>query len=97
MDGGGGGAASAGLGERVWTQLVARNHGPEGLPSTLQDSQETPGWTDGLEFVRLNPSDWPAVCPDRHREAIHHLILLSLSLSLFSLLLTTLLLSQKIS
>ncbi|RAH55944.1 hypothetical protein BO85DRAFT_451173 [Aspergillus piperis CBS 112811] len=67
--------ASAGLGERVWTQLVARKSWTRGTAfNSLQDpSQETPGLTDGLEFVRVIPTDWPAACPDRHREAIHHL------------------------
>lgn len=54
-----------------WTRGTAFN--------SLQDySQETPGLTDGLEFVRVIPTDWPAACPDRHREAIH-LILFSFS------------------
>lgn len=67
--------ASAGLGDRVWTQLVARKSWTRGTAfNSLQDSsQETPGLTDGLEFVRVIPTDWPAACPDRHREAIHHL------------------------
>ncbi|OJI91482.1 hypothetical protein ASPTUDRAFT_310135 [Aspergillus tubingensis CBS 134.48] len=59
-----------------WTRGTAFN--------SLQDySQETPGLTDGLEFVRVIPTDWPAACPDRHREAIHHLILFSFSLDCY--------------
>ncbi|PYH70779.1 uncharacterized protein BO88DRAFT_413781 [Aspergillus vadensis CBS 113365] len=83
MDGGFGGGARIGRAGRksLDSQLVVRKTWTRGTAfNSLQDySQETPGLTDGLEFVRVIPTDWPAVCPDRHRKAIH--LILSLFLS----------------
>ena len=88
MDGGFGGGARIGRAGRksLDSQLVAREIMDQRDSLQLSPriiSQETPGLTDGLEFVRVIPTDWPAACPDRHREAIHHLILFSFSLDCY--------------